>query len=106
MEPIVKKITIDGKEYAVKEMTMRQFSTLTRSVEGSDAAAIKNLLVASTSIPEETLLDMYPSGMEELVETVIEVNRPFLDRAKTLSMGDPEGLEKVVRGAFILLSLS
>jgi hypothetical protein len=106
MDPVVKKVTIDGEEYEVREMTLRQFSQLTRSVESSDAAAIKKVLIESTSIPEETLLDMYPSGMELLVDTVIEVNAPFLERARKLAMGDPEGLERVIRGAFILLSLS
>jgi len=106
MDPVVKKITIDGNEYAIKEMTLRQFSLLTRGLEVSDAAAIKDVLVAATSVPEETLLDMYPSGMDQLVESVVEVNAPFLDRAKTLGVGDPATLERVVRGAFILLSLS
>ena len=101
-----KEIGFGGGKAEVREMNMRQFSKLVLSVQESAVEQILDVLEESTSLTRDQLMETFPSENGELVEAIVEVNRPFLDQAASLGLGDPKALETMLRSIFIILSLN
>jgi len=75
----IKKVNIEGKEYEVKELSMRQILELKNQYESVTTfdGLISIFIEKCSNIPKDSLLDLTFSDMESLVVAVKEVNESF-----------------------------
>jgi len=83
-----KTCKIGNKTFTVRELTLREIKTLTEGVEQNPIDAFVSLLTVSTDAKPVDLLDHAPSDVKEFVDTMIEVNAPFLGMAEAANMKD------------------
>lgn len=100
-------ITINDKVITVNEITVRQMLSIKDSVSsGSILDSIQNFLPLLTDATPDFMLELAPSELKSLYNTVKEVNSDFFDFLPIEQMlsGIKENLTEIMMNSFARLS--
>jgi hypothetical protein len=87
----VKKITIDGKKYTIREIIVSEMLEIKRIIGGleniSDTVKeIDKILPYCSDITQDDLINMAPSDIETLWKAFKEVNKVFFSTMETFGL--------------------